>query len=213
MAAGTTMPTMTATGMPTGTMTAGFGFVQNPGSSSAAFTTGGWLIDDLEDADDEMFALDGSWFSLSDGVGEQTFVMDTACDRDPPHSVVCARSMASGFPDDVGFGFSFLKDDAPIDASAYRGIRFYGKNDPGGRVDVAIVTASSDAAEGSPGFLTSIEMSATWQQFNVVFDELSLASSYRGPLVDFRPDELVRVQIQTVGGVAHDISVDDVEFF
>jgi hypothetical protein len=183
-----------------------------PGGNMTAST----LIDDLEDGDDVIALVggrDGSWFMFNDGSANQSFEIDTACNRMPPANVVCAHSTVNQVPEYAGLGFSLHADDSPYDASAYQGVRFYGKNAQGGSVTISIVTRASAAATGSPGFEHNVNMSGNWQQFEVRFGQLNLATWYTGAPVTFSASELVKVQFMTGAGSSHDISVDDVEFF
>jgi hypothetical protein len=204
-----TSPAATATGVPTGmpgVMPFGMGM---PGASAAdAF------IDDLEDGDETIAALagrSGAWFLFNDGSANQTFAIE-ACDR-PSGASACAHSNVSNVPEYAGFGFSLLANEAPYDASAYRGVRFAAKNTMAGAVTVSIVTGASAAADGVPGFEAQAQIGPNWRDFEVTFAELELASWYTGPRVAFDAAELVKVQFMTGAGTSHDIFVDDLEFF
>jgi hypothetical protein len=174
------------------------------------------LIDDMEDGDEQVATIagrDGDWFTFNDGGGTQMFEIDTSCDRQPPSSVACAHSNATAFPEYAGIGLSFRQGNLPIDASMYDGIRFYARNGQGGSVTVSILTDSSNGADGSPGFEASINTSTMWQEYTVRFGQVSLASWYTGPSVSFDADELVKIHFYTPSGAAHDLFIDDIEFF
>jgi hypothetical protein len=176
---------------------------------------GALLIDDLEDGDEVIATVDGrdgEWFMFNDGRVTQNFEIDTSCNR-APGNTTCAHSTANQVPEYAGFGFALYADESPFDASDYRGVRFYGRNGQAGAVTISIVTAASAAATGVPGFEATVTMSGNWQQHQVTFGQLNLASWYSGPPVAFSSDELVKVQFMTGGGSSHDISVDDVEFY
>lgn len=206
--------------------TGGSGSAGGSGGTGGAGGAGGdastLLIDDMEDDDYilvDVGGRDGFWFTFNDGTGTQTpapgstFTMNTTCDRAPPASATCACSVVDGSVSQyAGLGFSFHDDDSEYDASMHSGIRFWAKNAQSGNVTFTVLTATSTAASGSPGFETSLALTTSWAQYVVAFSDLSLASWYTGATIAFDATELVKVQFQTGAGQAHDLSIDDVEF-
>jgi len=194
------------------------GAVTRGGGGGTEATVDPLLIDDLEDGDALINAVDGRsgfWFTFNDGGGTQTpaatatFTPLAACDRDPPASTVCARSTANDEFVYAGVGITF---DPPYDAGNYRGIRFWAKNDVEGSVTFSVVTASSAAASGTPGYEAALTLTSTWQQLDVLFSALVFSTWYTGDDIPLDTSELVKIQLWTGSGVAHDIFIDDVTF-
>jgi hypothetical protein len=216
------MGTGGANNMPAPTVPVFPGFGPPPGGGigdefeTADFVEAAKLIDDMEDGDAEVAVREGRggyWFSFNDGAGTQSLVMNDTCDRDPATSRGCVQSVASEFPEYAGFGFSFDANDAPFDASGFRGLRFHAKGVDTKFVTMSLVTASSEAAAGGLGFETEFAVDSDWQQVNVAFADLQPSNWYTGALVELRSDELVRVEFLTFGGQPHEVFIDDVELY
>ena len=189
------------------------------------------LIDDSEDADDqlatkegrkgywytfkdesgtEVFPRDGHWAPESGGVGESSYAIR-----------VHGKTAERGEEVYAGFGVDFSEPRKPYDASKYTGISFLAKKAPNSvaMVRVKVPDANTDpdgkvCSDCYNDFGLSFELSDEWTRYTVNFKDLKQEEGWGDP----RPpasstDKLFGLQWQvSTPNAEFDVWFDDIRF-
>jgi hypothetical protein len=186
------------------------------------------LIDDFEDADDEILENDGrsgAWLVTNDGTGTQD---PGENETQAPVLLVPARGASlrglhtagDGFTD---WGASVLanlneigNEAALYDASRYTGVRFWARSGDGlqhqARVALSSRETSTFCITCGDHFGSDFSYSGQWREVHLPFVDME-QDGWGQVRPALKPAELLAVQILFVDGQEFDLFVDDIGFY
>lgn len=227
----------------------GSGGSSNGGSSSGGTTSAGGstssgtnpgktsLIDDMEDGDGSILAVEGrvgAWYTYNDETATGTQTPGVGLDfsmtpLNPPRdgSTFGANTVGSGFETwGSGFGFDFSNVGGTkmgYDASKFTGITFWAKVGAGttGVIRVNIGDKATtpeggvcDMAGGkcSDDFGAGISVTEEWKQYTINFADMAQVGWSMVLLPSIDKSSLYSVHFQTAAMSSFDIWIDDIAF-
>ena len=196
------------------------------------------VIDTMEDQnlvlEDEEGRV-GNWYPYGDGTATPSFGIAAIPGKRGPNSSYAVHTSGAGFMEwGSGIGADLKNSGSgpgtkePYDASAYRGVTFWGRSEAAMTVTAVLPDGNTDAA-GTRGanpsptpcippdgcdhhWTAGISLTPTWKRYTVLFEELVLEPG--GDPVPTAPDptRLVSVQFRVQAGTTYDFWIDDVAF-
>ena len=188
-------------------------------------------IEDAEDGDTQILTREGRGGYLYTFVDEQgsqihpssqgDFQVEPGGVDETGHAIHVSGTLVSGGDVYAGVGFSFAANDAPYDASRYRGLSFVARRAGGStgfvRLSLPDVNTSPQGGvceECYNDFGVDFEVPAEWTRFVVDFADLTQQHGWgrpRPPAVD--STRLMGMQWQASSpGESFDLWLDDIQF-
>lgn len=187
------------------------------------------LIDDAEDADDQVSLVEGRkgyWYTYKDDSGTEIWPREgkftpVSGAVSGSYAIRVHGKLAKSGEVYAGAGFDFLHPRGPYDASRYTGISFLAKKAPNSvaTVRLKVPDANTDPAgrvcsDCYNDFGVTFELTDEWTRYAVTFDQLKQESGWGQPRPDaVSKDKLFSLQWQvaTPGG-EFDFWLDDIKF-
>jgi endoglucanase len=201
------------------------GFTKRVRDLSPGVCNGDSLIEDGEDADNQILKREGRggyWYASVDSEGSTIepapFKMSTASGHAGSHGVahIKVKMASAGYSVYASMGFG-LAPSGPYDASKYTGVTFWAK----GPAHVRFKLPDQYTAPGG-GYCKDcyndfgIELSLTpdWQRYSIPFSWLSQQPGWGDPRPEVASNALYAMQWQIGSrGRSFDVYVDDIAFF
>ncbi len=177
------------------------------------------LLDDLEDGNADILAVDGRsgrWQVLVDGLGSSitpaTFAASASGSQDSRYAAHASGTIGVAQSQDdryysleAGLGFAL---DSPYDASSAEGISFWAKGE--GVVDVTL-NDSNSFADG-PAYLAPLRLTGDWTRYTILFSGLAQSPYWGSPFGVFdRSTFRSMAWLNSTPGKTFEIWVDKVE--
>jgi endoglucanase len=189
------------------------------------------VIDDCEDNNNQIAPNKGRagyWYTFLDKAGSTidpaaggTFSMSKGGASGSAYAAHASGKVGNGQTVYAGLGFNFVDPKGAYNASAYKGVSFWGKVGPGSvtKVRVKVPDANTDpdgkvCTECFNDFGADLEFTQTWTKYTLAFSSLAQMSGWGAPhpgAID--PTKLFGIQWQVnTPGASYDIWVDEIEF-
>jgi hypothetical protein len=203
---------------------------QTPSPPDGPVAVEGSLIDDLEDGDRNIAAVEGRigyWYTVNDGTGSQTPPPRTfaATSGGAGASAYCVATQGSGFTAwgaKLGVFLHHVGDPHPglYDASGYAGIRFHARGNSVVRAAVLTSAVRGDTLGGtcdeSAGGCfdyhgLAFALTPDWREYTMSFDDM--AQEGWGKVIAFDPAAAMAIDFSVAKQLAFDFAIDDLQFY
>jgi hypothetical protein len=190
----------------------------------------GSLIDDLDDGDRYIPAVDGRmgrWHTLNDGTGTQTpppqtFAATSGGAEDSPYCIATAGSGFTAWGAKIGVFLNIAEvgDPDTYDLSAYRGVRFHARGNALVRATVLTEavrgTSTGGACDESLGGCfdyhgLSFALTDDWREYSMDFD--ALAQEGWGQAIELDPAGAMELGFSVSAGVDFAFAIDSVRVY
>jgi hypothetical protein len=189
------------------------------------------VIDNLEDSNNVIPLIDGrtgNWYQYSDQTATPTLTIAAIPGKRGPNSLVAVHTTGSGFMTwGSGIGVDLNSSSGtkqPWDASAYRGVTFWGRAEATVSVTNTYPDGNTDPSGGVCNALPApdgvcdhhwnvgISLTPTWKRYTVLFADLVLEPGTVPPPTAPDPSRLVSIQFRVQPGTTYDFWIDDLAF-